>query len=197
VSAMKETLDVTLRITGVLEALGVVYAVGGSLASSLHGFPRATQDVDIVADLREDDVPALVAALRDHFYLDEAAIRTAVRDRSSFNVIHLDTLFKADLFVAKDDEPTRQELARRQRYRLPLDTPGEVDLASPEDVIVQKLYWYRLGDHVSERQWMDAQSVLTVGGELLDLRYMRQLARTMGVGDLLERALSEAGSERA
>lgn len=192
-SAMRETLEVTLAVTGALERLGVRYVVGGSLASSLHGFPRATQDVDIVADLSEADVPRFVAALAPEFYLDEDAIRSAVRDRASFNVIHLKTLFKADVFVAKDDEPTRSELARRQRYRLPADTPGALDLASPEDVVVQKLHWYRLGDHVSERQWADAQSVLTVRGRDLDLAYMRRLGEIMEVPELLERALAEAG----
>lgn len=190
---MEEVIEVTLRITAVLEALGVEYLVGGSLASSLYGKPRATQDVDIVADLRPEHVPPLVAALRDDFYLDEAAIRDAVTRRATFNVIHLGTLFKADVFVAGSDLPTRRELARRQSYTLDVDPPADILVASPEDIIVQKLHWYRLGDHVSERQWTDAMSVVAIQGNALDVEYMRMLASDLGVTDLLARALKEGG----
>ena len=80
---VEEAIAVTLRITGVLENLGVAYLVGGSLASSLYGQPRSTQDVDVVADLRPEHVAPLVAALSDDFYLDEPAIRDAVERRST------------------------------------------------------------------------------------------------------------------
>lgn len=111
--------------------------------------------------------------------------------RATFNVIHLTTLLKVDVFVAGDQPSTRRELQRRQRYRLNTP-PGEIDIASPEDIVVQKLHWYRLGDHVSERQWSDAMGVLAVRGKQLDLGYMRELADEMGVRDLLDRALREA-----
>lgn len=188
---MEEALGVTLRIVRVLDSLGVPYLVGGSIASSFFGEPRATYDVDIVADLQAEHVAPLIAALRDDFYLDEPAIRDAVRRRSTFNAIHLDTMFKVDVFVAKDDAPTNQELGRRRAYTLPEADGAEIVIASPEDVIVQKLYWYRLGDHVSDRQWSDAMGVLRTRGKKLDLAYMRQLAEQMGVADLLERALTQ------
>lgn len=189
---MKEIIEVTLRVTGILEDLGVEYLVGGSIASSAHSRVRATQDVDIVADFHVMHVAPLVAALKDEFYLDEAVIRDAVRRRATFNLIHLATLLKVDVFVAGDQPSTRRELQRRQRYRLSTP-PGEIDIASPEDIIVQKLHWYRLGDHVSERQWSDATGVLAVRGSQLDLDYMRETADELGVSDLLDRALREAG----
>jgi hypothetical protein len=190
---VEEPIEVTLEIAGIFEDLGIRYLVGGSLASSLHGHPRSTQDIDVVADLQAEHVPALVAAFEGAFYFDEPAIREAVAQRSTFNVIHLRTLFKVDVFVARDDLPTRHELQRRQVYTLDLDPPEEIIVASPEDIIVQKLHWYRLGDLVSERQWLDAMNVLTVRGKELDHGYMRDLAATMGVPDLLERAFREAG----
>jgi hypothetical protein len=190
---VKEALEVTLRVVSVLERLGAPYLVGGSIASSLHGFPRATQDVDVVADLRMEHVPAFMDALRHDFYVDETAVRDAVTRRASFNVIHLETMFKVDIFVAGDDVPTRHELARRQRYTLPLDPPREIVVASPEDIVIQKLYWFRLGDGVSERQWLDVKGVLKVRGGTLDRAYMRELAQRMGVLDLLDRVLEEAG----
>jgi hypothetical protein len=192
---VEEVIGVTLRVTTVFESLGVPYLVGGSLASSLHGRPRATQDVDLVADLRAVHVAALVEALRETFYLDESAIREAVERRSTFNLIHLSTLFKVDVFVAGDDPPTRRELERRQRYRLAAGPGGEVAIASPEDIVIQKLHWFRLGDHVSDRQWGDAMSVLEVRGDALDLSYMRELAAELDVLDLLERALRVRSGE--
>jgi hypothetical protein len=192
---VEEAIEVTLRITAVLERLGILYLVGGSLASSLHGEARSTQDVDVVADLHPEHVAPFVAALSGDFYLDEPAIREAVERRSTFNLIHLGTLFKADVFVAGNQPSTRRELERRQAFTLDIDPPEAIIVASPEDIIVQKLHWYRLGDHVSERQWSDAQSVLMVRGKQLDLDYMRELAEEMGVSDLLGRALREAGLE--
>ena len=192
---MEEAIEVTLRITRVLERLGVDYLVGGSLASSLYGHPRSTQDVDVVADLHAEHVTPLVAALRDDFYLDEPAIRDAVKRRSTFNVIHLGTLFKADVFVAGDQPSTRRELQRRQAFLLDIDPPEEIIVASPEDLVVQKLYWYQLGDRISDRQWGDVMGVLATRGKWLDVDYMRDLAEEMGVSDLLVRALEEARLE--
>ena len=192
-SGMEEALAVTFQVIGALEQLGVPYVVGGSIASSIYGTPRATQDVDVIADLREVHLPLLIAALRDDFYLDEPAVREAVRQRSTFNLIHLTTMFKVDIFVAKDDPATVQELARGRPYVPPEAPDRKMALASPEDVVVQKLYWYRLGDHVSERQWTDAVQVLKVRGKILDQTYMRQLAAELGVEDLLARALGDAG----
>lgn len=192
---MEEAIGVTLRVTAILEKLDVPYLVGGSLASSLHGEPRATQDVDIVADLKLEHVEPFVSSLRDRFYVDEPAVRDAVKRRSTFNVIHLETMFKVDVFVAGNQRSTRRELERRQLYTLDVQPPEAISVASPEDIIVQKLHWYRLGDHVSDRQWSDAMSVLKIRNRKLDLDYMRDLASEMGVEDLLVRALNEAGLE--
>jgi hypothetical protein len=172
VSAMEEALAVTLHVIGALEQLRVPYVVGGSIASSIYGKPRATQDVDVIADLGKEHIPAFIAALQNDFYLDEPAVRDAVRRRSTFNVIHL---------------------VRRRMYVPPEAPDREIALASPEDVVVQKLYWYRLGDHVSERQWTDAIQVLNVRGKAMDLGYMQELAIELGVEDLLVRALRESG----
>ena len=141
---MDEILEITLYVTETLDRLGVPYWVGGSLASSLHGTPRATQDVALVADLRLQHVPALVAALEETFFVDHEMICDAIARRSSFNVIHLETMFKIDVFMLKDDPASRQEMERRQVYRI-LDNPQrDLVIASAEDSILQKLYRYQL-----------------------------------------------------
>lgn len=190
---MDEILEITQYVAAVFERLGVPYLIGGSLASSLHGIPRATQDVDIVARLGQADVQGLVSTLRETFYLDEATIRDAVEQRASFNLIHLGTLLKVDVFVAKEDEASRDQMERRQRYVIEDEPHTELVIASAEDVVAHKLYWYRLGDGVSDRQWSDALGVLRVAGARLDMVYLHRAAARLGVDDLLERVLAESG----
>ena len=190
---MDDIIAITLRLATVCEQLGIRYVVGGSLASSLHGIPRATQDVDLVLEIGQDDVAAFVNSLRDDFYLDEEAIRDAVNRKASFNLIDLTSYFKADVFVARDDEPARLQMARSHRYSLGDGSAHELVVASPEDVIAQKLYWFQLGDRVSERQWRDALGVLKVAGNRLDLEYLERVSAMLGVTDLLTAAAGEAG----
>jgi hypothetical protein len=189
---VEEILDITLLVASACERLGIPYFVGGSLASSLHGIPRATQDVDVVAAIELRHVDAFIAALRDRFYLDREAVRTAVEGQGSFNVVHLVSYFKADVFVAKDDEAHRLQMARRQRFVLPGLDGKEIVVASAEDVVAHKLYWYALGDEVSERQWSDALNVLRVAGSTLDIDYLRHVTALLGVSPLLDRALGAA-----
>lgn len=190
---MDDIIAITLRLARLCEQLGIRYLVGGSLASSLHGVPRATLDVDLVIEIGQDDVAPFVDSLRGDFYLDEGAIRDAIDRGTSFNLIDLQSYFKADVFVARDDEPGRLQMERSHRYSLG-DEPGhELVVASPEDVVAQKLYWFQLGDRVSERQWQDALGVLKVTGTRLDLEYLRRVSALLGVAELLAEAAREAG----
>lgn len=186
---MDEILEITLRVTGTCERMGVPYAVVGSLASSLHGIPRATQDVDIIASLTLAQASAFADALRGEFYLDDDAIRDAIERRRSFNVVHLRSYFKADVFIPKDDESSKLEMERRQRFVIEYTPRREIVVASAEDTIAQKLYWYVLGDRASERQWSDALGVLKVSGPTLDLAYLRRVSALLRVEELLDEAL--------
>ena len=191
---MDQALEVTLTVAGALEKLGVAYLLGGSLASSLHGIPRATQDADLVADLRVEHIAPLIAELGSAFYADDQAMRKAVRQARSFNLIHLGSMFKVDVFVAGDDPLVREELARAGRLPLP-NLPGRsIMVASPEDVVIQKLVWYRKGGEISERQWRDVLGVLRIQAGTLDAGYLASSAGRAGVADLLERARQEAGA---
>jgi hypothetical protein len=190
-----EALRVCLEVARLFERLGVRYVVGGSLASSLHGVPRSTDDADLGAELREDHVRPLVQALEGRFYVDEERVRHAVRRRGSFNVIELPTMFKVDVFVLGEGPLHQEQLARRQRVTLP-EGGEELEVASAEDTILQKLRWYRLGGEVSDRQWGDILGVLKVQGQGLDRAYLQRGAELLGVEDLLDRAFREGGLER-
>ncbi len=177
-----------------LDRLGVAYYLGGSVVSSAHGVPRSSLDVDIVADLAAKHVSHLVAALEAIYYIDSGMILDAIARRSCFNLIHLATSFKIDVFVVKNRRYDRVAFDRIQKRRVAENPPAELFLASPEDIVLAKLEWYRLGDEVSERQWHDVLGVLKVQGEALDRPYLEKWAAELGVADLLARAWKDTGT---
>jgi hypothetical protein len=152
---LTEPIAVTLLVADTLDALGVPYAIGGSLASALHGVMRATMDADLVADLRMEHVEPLVEALGSAFYADAETMRDTIRRRTSFNLIHLETMFKVDVFVAKARSFDHSQLARRQIYLLSEEPERRAYVTSAEDIVLAKLEWYRLGGESSDRQWRD------------------------------------------
>lgn len=190
---MKSQVEVLLHVARAFDELEIGYVVVGSVASSLLGFSRATADVDIVADLQAAQVLPLFDALKEDFYVDEQAMRRAVGQRRSFNAIHFDSLFKVDIYVLPADELSRQQLDRRRRERLLPDSPEGVCIATPEDTILSKLRWHLRGGAASERQLTDVAGVIKVQGERLDIEYLREWAERLGVRDLLEELLGEAG----
>ena len=192
---MNNTPDILITLEPLVEALeelGVPYHIGGSVASSLYGLPRLTIDVDIIADLRLEHIRPLVIRLQTNYYIDEDMIRDAIRRRSSFNVIHLDTMLKVDVYIPKSRSFDQEELRRVQQEVL-LEGTRPFNVASPEGTILNKLEWYRMGGEVSDRQWNDILGVLKVQGTHLDMAYLQRWAANLKVTDLLERALVDAG----
>lgn len=187
-----ESTRITLFVTQTLEQIGIVYAVGGSLASSLHGVMRSTLDVDIVADMRLEHILPLVAALAEEFYTDDEMMREAIKRHSSFNLIHYETAFKVDIFVCKLRPFDQMQLERRRTSVIANDPERSIYVTSPEDTVLAKLEWYRLGGEVSDRQWRDILGVLKTRAGELDLDYLHTWARELKVSDLLERVLQEA-----
>jgi hypothetical protein len=186
---LAEQIEVTMQVADALDSLGVSYAIGGSFASAIHGVMRATMDADLVTDMVLSDAVPLVKALAGAFYADAETMREAIRHHSSFNLIHLATMFKVDVFVVKARAFDRSQLARRQLLLLSEEPERYAYVASAEDTILAKLEWYRLGGGVADRQWRDVLGVIMVQGERLDLVYLRTMAAQLAVSDLLEQAL--------
>jgi hypothetical protein len=189
---LSEPVLVVAKLARIFDSLEIRYVVGGSLASSIYGIPRATQDVDIVADIRPAHVDSITSALTGEFYIDAEMIRDAIKRRASFNVVHLATMFKADVFILQGDSWSREEMARARIEEL--DVPeGKVTVrfASPEDTLLHKMVWYKLGNQISDRQWGDVVGVLKVQGEALDHEYLDRWAPVLDVAELLLRARKE------
>jgi hypothetical protein len=187
-----EPVEVTLKVTDVFEKLGVPYLIGGSLASTLYGMVRTTQDSDIVAEMRLEHLQPFVSSLQDEFYVDDEMIAESIPRNSSFNIIHRETMFKVDVFIPRPRPFLQSQLARAQRQTFTFDTEVGAKFASPEDTILSKLEWYRMGGEVSDRQWRDILGVMKTRAGELDLPYLRKWAGELNVRDLLERALREA-----
>ena len=193
---LPEPIRVTLAVTDALDRLGVRYVLGGSLASAVHGVVRATMDADILAELKLADADALYTALSPTFYADAEAIRDAIAHGSSFNLIHLQSAFKIDIFVPRLRPFEESELVRGARHVVELPSGRTICVASREDTLLAKLEWYRSGGEVSERQWRDVLGIIRVVGDALDLDYARTWSRALGVEDLLDRALGQADDPR-
>ena len=185
-------LAAIIPIVTALEQLGVAYYIGGSVVSSIYGIPRATFDVDLIADLRPEHVRPFVKHLEADYYIDEDMIRDAITHHGSFNVMYLASMLKVDVFLPKL-RPFDQEEYRRAQPETLIQGTRPFYVASPEDTILHKLEWYRIGNEISDRQWNDILGVLKVRGKALDLIYLRQWATHLGVNDLLDRALEDAG----
>ena len=187
-----EPVEVTLKVTDVFERLGIPYLIAGSLASTLYGMVRTTQDSDIVAEMRTEHIQQFVSALQDEFYVDEEMIAESIQHNSSFNIIHRETLFKVDVFIPRPRLFVQSQLARAQKQTFTFEAEVSAKFASPEDTILSKLEWYRMGGEVSDRQWRDILGVLKTRAGDLDLTYLRKWANDLKVSDLLERALQDA-----
>jgi hypothetical protein len=190
---MSSLAEAFAALLAILDRMEIPYEVGGSVASSAHGIPRTTLDVDLVVDLKPEDIEAFAAELQHHFYADPDQIREAFARGRAANVIHLGSIWKFDLFPLRNDEYSRTEFARRAIRRI--STGGgesiECSLASVEDTILRKLEWYRAGGETSERQWNDLRGVTRAAAGRLDLDYVRRWAKYLKVSDLVERLLAE------
>ena len=188
-----EPLEILQLVVSNLEKLNVDYMVGGSFASSVYGLARFTQDVDLIANLRPDQVDGFTRIFGVEFYLDRGSIERALRTGTSFNIIHFESSFKVDFFILSKSKFKEEQFSRRLLRRVNPDSDFEAYVQSPEDIILSKLEWYRRGGEASENQWRDVIGILKTQGGRLDLVYLRKWAVELGVSDLLEQTSKEAG----
>jgi type IV secretory pathway TrbF-like protein len=189
---LPEPISVTILVTQVFEKLNIPYLIGGSIASTIYGMVRTTQDVDMVVDMQLQHIQPFINALRSDFFLDEEMISSSIREKSSFNIIHRTTMFKVDVFIQNKSPFQQSELTRARKQVILVDPEVSAYFASPEDTILAKLEWFRRGGEVSERQWRDVIGILKVSAGILDLEYLRKWAAELNVVDLLEKALRES-----
>ncbi len=178
-------------ITEVFDNLGIPYYVGGSVSAMEHGHIRYTQDIDLVADIKEVQAHPLAIRLRNDYYADGEMIRDAARRRTSCNFIHFGTNLKVDVFLLRDAPYPQEQMRRRQLARF--DDTHQYPIASLEDTILAKVDWYHLGGEVSDRQWNDLHALITRHADTLDLAYLFHWAAEIGLAELLDRALTEGG----
>jgi hypothetical protein len=186
--SLPDPISVAIEFTSILVALDIPYVIGGSFASSVHGEPRTTNNVDIVIDLPGAAVKRLATALDSTWYVSFDAMREAVNAGTSFNVIHVSGGVKVDLFVAGNDAFDQERLRVRDEVRLPETASRVLYVDTAEHVILRKLEWFRRGGESSERQWRDVVGILRVHDGRLNEARMTTWALRLGVEDLLERA---------
>ena len=186
---ISEPLYVALQMAEIFENLDIPYLVGGSIASSIYGEPRATQDIDMVAELKNHHIQALIANTQNAFYIEEEDVIRAVSQHSSFNVIHLETMIKVDIFVLGSEAIDREEMRRRRPQTI---ADMQLVVATPEDIVLQKLIWFRKGGEVSDRQWRDVSGILKVQGERIDWDYLNHWAESLNLSELLQLVREES-----
>lgn len=175
------------------ERFGIDYCIGGSVASSAYGIARATMDIDLIAKIETKHVDNLVKTLEKYYYIDAGIITNAIQEKSSFNLIHLETVIKVDVFILRDQPYDLKAFDRRQTDTLDEESARKFYLSSPEDVILSKLQWYHLGGRLSQQQWKDVLGVLKVQGDRLDLKYLKYWASKLNLSDLLNGSFDDAG----
>ena len=195
-SELLDPIGLAVHLASTFDRLGIDYVLGGSLASSLIGEPRATNDVDIAVQLSIEATSPLVEHLRQEFYVDAEAAQEAVLRRSSFNVIHLSSMLKADIFVLGDSLIDRLQIQRRRRVLVSTEPKVELWVGSVEDQVLRKLFWFQEGGEVSDRQWRDIVGILTVQRDSVDLDLLRKDSTELGLAALLDRAVSDLGGHQ-
>lgn len=190
---LEDPIWLIYQLITIFDSLNIPYYISGSVASSLQGEVRFTEDLDLAIEIQPEQVQLLINALSQDFYISEVAVDEAIRGiTNSFNVIHLQTTEKADIFISRQTEFDFNKMSRRQLYNS--DIPAEAFyVCSPEDTILQKLLWFKLTNYESQKQWRDILGVLKLQRESLDWSYLSLWSRNLEVRESLLEAMDDSG----
>jgi len=184
---VENAIDIALKVAVALTSVGAEYFVGGSLASSLQGEPRATNDIDFVISMPAGRVNALRDALGGEFEVDTDMLRDAVLHARSANAFYLPVVTKIDFFGRGYEPFDESEFSRRSSTVV--DSAGQsLFVKSAEDTVLRKLLWFREGGSVSEKQWRDIVGVLRISQKAIDSAYLDSWAIRLNLTELLARA---------
>jgi hypothetical protein len=179
--SLMEQSELLRYLVRCLEKLDIPYFITGAVASIAYGEPRLTNDIDIVAEIDERQITKLKECFpEDEYYLDPDAILEAIKQRHQFNIIHPASGLKADVMISKSDAFDESRFARIKRMRPLEDT--EANFASPEDVIIKKMEYYKEGS--SEKHIRDIMGILKISGEIIDLVYISLWAKRLNLEDI-------------
>ena len=187
-----DLLVAMIPIIEVFESLGIRYYLSGSIACSVYGLPRGAQDIDVVADIQTEHVSALVKHLQGAYTINAQTLRDAIAQRNAFSLLHLSSLVKVDVMLPRGT-PFDSLVLQRARQLSLIEGYQPIWIASPEDVVLMRLEWYRDCGATADDQWNDILGVLKVQAPTLDLTYLRHVAQTLNDSGLLEQALIDAG----
>jgi hypothetical protein len=192
--AAKGPFDLVRQMAEMLDELGILYALGGSMASSLLGEPRSTVDIDLAIRLDGIEGEALLERVGAAFYVPVESARQAIASHSSFNLVDTASALKVDLFVVGDGLLDRMQIERRVLVPIP-GAPNGIWVTSAEDQVLRKLDWFGQGGSMSDRQWRDVVSILRIHRTSMDLDYLRASASELGLIDSVNEALQQAAAE--
>lgn len=171
---------------------GIPYFVTGSVASFIYGEPRLTQDIDIVAAIREKNIPGLLYFFpEEEFYLDRISVQRALRERSQFNIIHPSSGLKVDVIIPKKNEFDQLRFERRKNVSISEELM--ISYSSPEDLIVSKLEFYQEGG--SEKHLRDIAGIIKISGGELDFDYLAVWMERKGLGEIWNDFLRKIGKK--
>lgn len=178
-----ELFDLLQQVIEAFEGLGIPYLVTGSVASMAYGEPRLTNDIDVVAAFEVRHIEGFLKRFPQcEFYISEEMVREAIRHRNQFNIIHPSSGLKVDVMM-KEETPFDNSRFKRIR-RISLAEPYQANFASPEDVIIKKMEYYREGG--PEKHLRDITGILKITGEPIDRGYIRESAERMNLVEIWE-----------